>query len=63
MPTLDASAIGMVIAALMAVVSFALGRSLSKRWQERRRTRDEASKRAAETRQARRARERAERKR
>ncbi|WP_293225721.1 hypothetical protein [Ottowia sp.] len=59
----DVSALGVAIAAITGVGAFWLGRSLSRRWQQRRRQREDEAKRAQESRQARRARERGEKRR
>mgnify|MGYP003612050083 CR=1 FL=1 len=56
------SPMGLLLMALGAVVSFALGRYLSRGWRAKRREKDQAAQRASETRQQRRARERRERK-
>ncbi|MBN9404620.1 MAG: hypothetical protein J0I00_04290 [Burkholderiales bacterium] len=56
----DVSALGVAIAAITGVGAFWLGRSLSRRWQQRRRNKEQAAARAQESRQARRARERGE---
>ena len=56
----DVSALGVAIAAITGVGAFWLGRSLSRRWQQRRRNKEQAAARAQESRQARRARERSE---
>ncbi|QTD43753.1 hypothetical protein [Ottowia testudinis] len=55
---LDLSAAGIMVMLLTAAASFALGRWLSRGWREKRRAKNVAAARAAETRQQRRARER-----
>lgn len=53
--------IGLVAMVVLAVVSFALSRWLSRGWRRKRAQREEAARRAGESRQVRRARERAKR--
>ena len=54
--------VGMLLMALGAVISFALGRYFSRGWRAKRREKEVAAKLASETRQQRRARERRARK-
>ena len=56
----DVSALGMAIMVVTGAGAFWLGRTLSRRWQQRRHRREDAAARAQESRQARRARERGE---
>ena len=56
----DVSALGIAVMSITGVGAFWLGRTLSRRWQQRRRQREDAAARAQESRQARRARERGE---
>ncbi|MEZ5608295.1 MAG: hypothetical protein R3E52_14565 [Burkholderiaceae bacterium] len=56
----DVSTLGVAIASITGVGAFWLGRTLSRRWQQRRRDKEQAAARAQESRQARRARERGE---
>jgi len=51
---------GLLVMGVTALVSFWIGRTLSRGWRERRRQAQEAKARAAESRQTRRARERRE---
>ena len=55
------SPIGLLLMLVGAAISFALGRYLSRGWRAKRREKEDAAKRASETRQQRRARERRER--
>lgn len=57
---LDISIAGLLVMGVTALVSFWIGRTLSRGWRERRRNAQEAKARAAESRQTRRARERRE---
>jgi uncharacterized membrane protein YdjX (TVP38/TMEM64 family) len=57
----EISPVGLLLMAVGAVISFALGRYLSRGWRARRREKEAAAQRASETRQQRRARERRER--
>ena len=54
----ELSLVGLLAMALGGVVSFLLGRYLSRGWRAKRRQKEEAAKLASETRQQRRARER-----
>ena len=56
----DVSALGVAIMVVTGAGAFWLGRTLSRRWRQRRRRREDAAARAQESRQARRARERGE---
>lgn len=58
---LEPSAVGILLAVLMGVGSFWLGRRLSRGWREKRAEKEQAARRASETRQQRRARERRQR--
>ena len=55
------SAVSLLLMVLGGLVSFMLGRYLSSGWRAKRREKEDAAKRASETRQQRRARERRER--
>ncbi|MBP7452385.1 MAG: hypothetical protein KA914_06285 [Ottowia sp.] len=55
------SAVSLLLMVLGGLVSFMLGRYLSRGWRAKRREKEDAAKRASETRQQRRARERRER--
>ncbi len=59
MAGLDLSLLGVLVLVVSAVVSFAVGRVVSARWRAKRRARQDEVARAAESRQVRRARERA----
>ena len=56
----DVSALGVAIMAVTGAGAFWLGRTLSRRWQQRKRDKEQAAVRAQESRQARRARERSQ---
>ena len=56
----DVSALGVAIMAVTGGGAFWLGRTLSRRWQQRKRDKEQAAARAQESRQARRARERSQ---
>jgi len=56
----DVSALGVAIMAITGAGAFWLGRTLSRRWQQRKRDKEQAAARAQESRQARRARERSQ---
>lgn len=58
----EISPIGLLLMAVGGLVSFALGRYLSRGWRARRREKEAAARLASETRQQRRARERRARK-
>ena len=55
---LEVSVVGILVMLLTAAASFLVGRWLSRGWRAKRRAKDVATARAAETRQQRRARER-----
>ena len=57
---MDLSPVAVVIMLVCAAGSFAIGRFFSRGWRARRREKEHAAKRASETRQQRRARERRE---
>ncbi len=57
---MDLSPVAVVIMLVCAAGSFAIGRFFSRGWRARRREKEQAAKRASETRQQRRARERRE---
>lgn len=57
----DISTVGLVLAVVMGIVSAVLGRRLSRGWRAKRQAREEAARRANESRQVRRARERQQR--
>ena len=58
----ELSPVGLLVMAVGGVVSFLLGRYLSRGWRAKRREKEAAARLASETRQQRRARERRERK-
>ena len=58
----ELSPVGLLVMAVGGVVSFLLGRYLSRGWRAKRQQKQQAAKLASETRQQRRARERRERK-
>lgn len=58
----ELSPVGLLVMAVGGVVSFLLGRYLSRGWRAKRREKEVAARLASETRQQRRARERRERK-
>jgi hypothetical protein len=51
----------LVVAVLLGILTFVVSRWLSKRWRQRRALKDQAARRASESRQVRRARERKQR--
>ncbi len=56
----DVSALGVAIMVVTGAGAFWLGRTLSRRWQQRKRDKEQAAARTQESRQARRARERSQ---
>lgn len=58
---LNISAVGMIVAVLAGLCCFWLGRRFSGKWRAKRQAQQEAAKRATESRQVRRARQRQER--
>jgi hypothetical protein len=55
---MDAGAIGLIIAAVSAIASFAVGRWLANKWREKKARQARAAEEATQSRQVRRARER-----